>query len=74
MIITANTISTIHFVDLLNQLTISVFIASISIIDIFLPQWGKPVSLQSLRCSPFEVVHYIFRGHGLAFAAIPARE
>jgi hypothetical protein len=35
---------------------------------------GEPISLQSLRCSPFEVVHYIFMGHCLAFAATSARE
>jgi hypothetical protein len=35
---------------------------------------GGPISLQSLRCRPFEVVHYIFMGHCLAFAAISVRE
>ena len=34
------------------------------ILDIFyLP--GEPISLQSLRCSPLEVVHYIFMGYCL---------
>jgi hypothetical protein len=35
---------------------------------------GELISLQTLRCSPFEVVYYIFMGHCLAFAAISARE
>ncbi len=42
-------------------------------IDIFYPS-GEPTSLQSLRCSSFKVVHYIFMSHCLAFAAISARE
>jgi hypothetical protein len=41
--------------------------------NIFYPP-GEPISHQSLRYSPFEVVHYIFRGHCLDFAAISARE
>jgi hypothetical protein len=40
----------------------------------FSPQWGEPISLQSLRCSPFAVVHYSVRGHCLAFEATLARE
>ena len=47
--------------------------ALITIIDIFYPT-GELISQQSLRCSSFEVVHYIFMSHGLAFAAISARE
>jgi hypothetical protein len=41
--------------------------------SIFYPS-GETISLQSLRCSPFEVVYYIFMGHCLAFAAIAIRE
>jgi len=40
---------------------------------IFYPA-GEPISQQSFRCSPFEVVYYIFMGHCLAFVAISARE
>ena len=64
------------FINLrLNHLAISVvYVLFISpIIDILYPS-GEPISLQSLRRSPFEVVHYIFRGHFLAFAAISACE
>jgi hypothetical protein len=46
---------------------------SISIVSIFYPT-GESISLQSRRCSPFEVVHYIFMGHCLAFAATSTRE
>jgi len=45
----------------------------ILIIGIFYPS-GEPISLQSLRCSPLEVVHYVFEGHFLAFAATSVRE
>jgi hypothetical protein len=41
--------------------------------NIFYPA-GEPISLQSLRCGPFEVVHYIFRSHCLAFAVTLIRE
>ena len=51
----------------------SIFITLIIIIDIFYPS-GELISLQSLRCRPFEVVHYVFMGHCLAFAAISVRE
>jgi hypothetical protein len=42
-------------------------------IGIYYPM-GEPISLQSLRCSPFEVVHYIIRGNCLGFAATSARD
>jgi hypothetical protein len=35
---------------------------------------GKPISQQSHRCSPFEVVYYIVMGYCLAFDATLARE
>jgi hypothetical protein len=58
----------------LNHLDISIFdVLFFFIIDIFYPP-GEPLSLQSLRCSPFAVDHYSFRGHCLAFAAISIRE
>jgi len=42
-------------------------------IDIFYPS-GEPISLQSLRCGPFAVVHYSIMGHCLAFASTSVRE
>ncbi len=63
----------IYFVLPKNQSGNSDFAGFIFIIDIFYPK-GEPISQQSLRCSPFEVVHYIFKGHCLAFAATSARE
>jgi len=70
--------STFRFFLPVNQFDNSVSLVFIVIVDIFHPSGADPtyppISLQSLRCSPFEVVYYIFMGHGLAFAAISARE
>jgi hypothetical protein len=69
---TTKSILAIHLVYPRNQIDVSIFLAII-IIDIFYPS-GEPISLQSLRCSPFAVVHYSFRGHCLTFAATSVRE
>ena len=53
---TTKSILAIHLVYPRNQIDVSIFLAII-IIDIFYPS-GEPISLQSLRCSPFAVVHY----------------
>jgi hypothetical protein len=42
-------------------------------IDVFYPS-GEPISQHRLRCSSFEVVHYIFMSHLLAATATSVRE
>jgi hypothetical protein len=66
-------ISEFHTVFFNNHFSKAYFIRYSFIIDIFYPS-GELISLQSLHCSLFEVVHYIFKGHCFAFAAISVRE
>jgi hypothetical protein len=73
ILITGKPISIVYFILPVSKFDNFAFLGFILIIDIFYPS-GEPISLQSLRCGPFEVVYYIFMGHGLAFAAISARE
>jgi hypothetical protein len=69
------TIQNIYVIPRIDHLGISIiYVFFLYIIDIFYPPWGEPISLQSLHCSQFEVVHYIFMGHCLAFAATSTRE